>query len=207
MGYPALIGLSLGVSVSMLGQSRRISERGVMHSVAGKQASLAADWDTGPPCPAEHLLEFPVVDADGVDSSIRLGRAIDQRDLGDLGVRDAARAELDVVGRARDEHQRGALQRFPVSGFQAQVDESWKTVVTFTPSEGRPGELRYRVYKNRYEEAEALMPAVGKRQPDLADNSEYAGYDGLITSAAEIDGLARPLRPTGPSPEPAAPTG
>lgn len=100
-----------------------------------------------------------------------------------------------------------ALRRYTSTsgiGFQAQLNESWKSILTFTPSESRPGELRYRLYKHRYaelanitlEEAESHMPAAEKRQPYLADNPEYAGYDGMITSAAEIDRLTQPLRTT-----------
>jgi Endonuclease NucS len=97
-------------------------------------------------------------------------------------------------------------------GFQAPFDGSWKTIITFTPSESRTGELRYRVYKNRYAElakltvaeAEVLMPAPERRQPYLPDNPEYIGYDGMITSAAEIDRLAEPLR-TSVTPPEAAP--
>jgi hypothetical protein len=100
-------------------------------------------------------------------------------------------------------------------GFQAQVDSSWKTIITFTPSESRAGELQYCVYKNRYaalasitvEEADALMPAAEKRQPYLPDNPEYGGYVGMITSAAEIDRLAQRLRTTETSPAPASATG
>jgi hypothetical protein len=109
-----------------------------------------------------------------------------------------------------------ALRRYTSTsgiGFQAPVDGSWKTIVTFTPSESRPGELRYRLYKNRYaelaevtlEEAETRMPAAEKRQPYLAEDPQYAGYDGMITSAAEIDRLAKPLQATG-TPEPTAAT-
>lgn len=98
-----------------------------------------------------------------------------------------------------------ALRRYASTsgiGYQAQIDGSWKSILTFTPSESRPGELRYRLYKNRYaelanltlEEAESHLPAAEKRQPYLADNPEYAGYDGMITLAAEIDRLAQPLR-------------
>ena len=94
-------------------------------------------------------------------------------------------------------------------GFQASFDGSWKSIITFTPSESRPGELFYRLYKNRYaelakitpEEAEARMPAAEKREPYLADNPEWAGYDGMITSAAEIDRLSQTLRVAGMSPE------
>lgn len=100
-------------------------------------------------------------------------------------------------------------------GFQAQIDASWKSIVTFTPSESRPGELRYRLYKHRYatlasitlEEAEALMPAPDKRQPYLPENPDYAGYEGMITSAGEIDRLAQPLRTTAMSPAPATASG
>lgn len=109
-----------------------------------------------------------------------------------------------------------ALRRYTSTsgiGFQAPVDGSWKTIVTFTPSESRPGELRYRLYKNRYaelakvtlEEAETRMPAAEKRQPYLAEDPQYAGYDGMITSAAEIDRLAKPLQATG-TPEPTSVT-
>ena len=81
-------------------------------------------------------------------------------------------------------------------------------IVTFTPSESRPGELRYRLYKHRYatlasitlEDAEVLMPAPAKRQPYLPENPDYAGYEGMITSAAEIDRLAQPLQTAAISP-------
>lgn len=111
-----------------------------------------------------------------------------------------------------------ALRRYASTsgiGFQAPFNGSWKTIITFTPSESRPGELHYRVYKNRYaelaniaaEEAEALMPSAEKRRPYLADNAEYNGYDGMITSVTEIDRLAQPLRTPGAPPEPAAVAG
>jgi hypothetical protein len=97
-------------------------------------------------------------------------------------------------------------------GFQAQIDDGWKTIITFTPSESRRGELRYRVYRGRYAAlakttvvgADAFMPAAEKRQPYLPDNPEYTGYDGMITSKAEIDRLAQPLRTTLPAPESAS---
>jgi endonuclease NucS-like protein len=86
-------------------------------------------------------------------------------------------------------------------GFQAQIDGSWKSIVTFTPVESRPGELRYRLYKHRYatlanitlEHAETLMPAPEKRQPYLPENPDYAGYEGMLTSTAEVDRLSQPL--------------
>jgi hypothetical protein len=43
------------------------------------------------------------------------------------------------------------------------------------------------------EQAEALMPAEEHRQLLPSDNPEYTGYDGTITSAAEIDRLVQPL--------------
>lgn len=86
-------------------------------------------------------------------------------------------------------------------GFQAQINGGWKTVITFTPSESRPEELRYCIYKNRYAalanasvaDAERLMPAEERRQPYLPDNPEYTGYEGMIASAAEIDRLTEAL--------------
>ncbi len=99
-------------------------------------------------------------------------------------------------------------------GFQSQIDGSWKSIVTFTPSESQSGELRYRLYKHRYatlagitlEEAEALMPAAERREPYLPENPDYAGYEGMITSAAEIDRLAQPLRTAAVAPAQAAAT-
>jgi hypothetical protein len=87
-------------------------------------------------------------------------------------------------------------------GFQAQIGGSAKTIINFTPSQSRPGELRYCIYKNRYaeladitvEDAERLMPATENRRPYLPDNPEYAGYDGMITSTAEIDRLVQQLQ-------------
>ena len=82
----------------------------------------------------------------------------------------------------------------------------------FTPSESRPGELRYCVYKNRYAalahttvaDADASMPAAERRQPYLPDNPEYTGYEGMITSTAEIDRIAQPLRTAPPAPDSAS---
>lgn len=87
--------------------------------------------------------------------------------------------------------------------FHAQANGSSKTVLSFTPAESHEGELRYCIYKNRYaevaqmpvEQAEALMPSAEHRQPYLPDNPDYTGYEGMITSTAEIDRLVHPLRP------------
>lgn len=85
-------------------------------------------------------------------------------------------------------------------GFQAPVEGGWKSIVTLTPGDSRPGRLRYRLYKNRYaevaavsvEQAEALVPK-NRTMYDVGDD-EYAGYEGLITETAEIDRLVEPLR-------------
>ena len=121
----------------------------------------------------------------------------------EVGVSDLYRYAVSAFG--------SVLRRYASTsgiGFQAQINGGWKTVITFTPSESRLGELRYCVYKNRFAalantsvaDADQLMPAAERRQVHLPDNPEYTGYEGMITSPVEIDRLTRAIASALPTP-------
>src|SRR5690606_6991717 len=92
-------------------------------------------------------------------------------------------------------------------GFAGQLNGSRKTIISLLPAESTEADgMRYQIYKNRlaslaggnFGEIEAMLP---DRREDWiyypSAPADYEGFQGYITSVAEIDRLAKVLSGNG----------